>query len=195
MDHYRVMQLINGEIMPDNHQNALDDRLFDLFNKLVPLIDNVANAMRTISLVGFAILVWFFVWMFYLQSFSLTSSLIFVALASLPVWILSRFWWALFSLKQLPDIADDILDDVTDEVKTQWKALNGTEKSQVNLLGQVGNLWQLRGLLGELDDIFAQSLSLGVLMNPLSLLLGVLSLLTLFLFFIISLGLLIAVIL
>lgn len=194
MDHYRVMQIINGEVMPDNHQSALDDRLFDLFNKLVPLIDNVADAMRTISLVGFAILVWFFVWMFYLQSFSLTSSLIFVALASLPVWILSRFWWALSSLKQLPDIADDILDDVTDEVKTQWKALNGTEKSQVNLLGQVSNLWQLRSLLGELDDIFAQSLSLGVLMNPLSLLLGVLSLLTLFLFFIVGLGLFIVVI-
>ncbi|MGV6808880.1 MAG: hypothetical protein ACWA5U_03290 [bacterium] len=181
--------------MPDNHQPALDDRLFDLFNKLVPLIDNIADAMRTICLFGFVILVWFFVWMYYLQSFSLTSALIFVGLASLPVLVLSRFWWALSSLKNLPDIAGDLVDDVTDEVKTQWKALNGTEKSQVNIIGQVSNLWQLRSLLSELDDIFAQSFSLGILMNPLSLLLGVLSLLSLFLFFVIALGLLIAVVL
>lgn len=195
MNHYRIVQIINGELMPDNHQPALDDRLFDLFNKLVPLIDNIADAMRTICLFGFVILVWFFVWMYYLQSFSLTSALIFVGLASLPVLVLSRFWWALSSLKNLPDIAGDLVDDVTDEVKTQWKALNGTEKSQVNIIGQVSNLWQLRSLLSELDDIFAQSFSLGILMNPLSLLLGVLSLLSLFLFFVIALGLLIAVVL
>lgn len=195
MNHYRIVKIINGELMPNNHQPTLDDRLFDLFNKLVPLIDNIADAMRTISLFGLVILLWFFVWMFYLQSFSLTSSLIFVGLASLPVLVLSRFWWAISSLKNLPDIASDMLDDVTDEVKTQWKALNGTEKSQVNILGQVSNLWQLRSLLGELDDIFAQSLSLGVLMNPLSLLLGILSLLSLLLFFVIALGLLVAVIL
>lgn len=169
----------------------MDQKLFDHLNKLIPLIDNVADAIRRISLLGIGIVAWIFIWMFFITSIPLAYSLTMTIILSIPVLITVRFWFGLESLKNLPDIADNIVDDVTDEVKTQWKSLNGNEKKHLNIIGQAKNLLEIKSMMGELDDVFAQYINIGSLLNPFFLMLGVLSLLAIFLLSIIALALVI----
>lgn len=173
-------------------KQPMDQRLFDQLNKLVPLIDNVADAIRSISLLGLAIIAWIFIWMFFLSSVPLIYSLFITAILAIPVLITLRFWLGLESLKNLPDIADNLMDDVTDEVKAQWKSLNGNEKKRMNIIGQAKNLFEIKSIIGELDDVFAQYINIGSLLNPLSLILGVISLLAIFALSLIAIILLIS---
>lgn len=163
--------------MPEKPTLQLDDHIFALFDKLVPLVDNVADGIRTTSLLGLLVIGWIFVWMFFLQSFSLTTSLILLAVTALPVLILFRFWWALESLKDLPEIAQEMMDDVTDEAKETWRSVRSDKKKALNFIGQAKNMWEMKSLLGELDDVFAQYINIGTLVNPFSLILGIISLL------------------
>jgi ABC-type multidrug transport system fused ATPase/permease subunit len=167
--------------MPENNALQLDDHLFALFDKLVPLVDNVADAMRTTTLLGLLIIGWLFVWMFFLQSFSLTTSLVLLTIIAIPILILFRFWWALESLKDLPEIAQEMMDDVTDEAKETWRSVRSDKKKALNVLGQAKNMWEMKSLLGELDDVFAQYINIGTLVNPFSLILGIISLLSILL--------------
>ena len=166
----------------------LDDKLFDLLNKLVPLVDNVSDGVRAISLLGSVITAWLFIWMFFIQHFSLNIALVTCGIVFLPSLVLLRFWWALEGVKDLPNIAEEIVDDVTDDVKSTWKAVSDDKKKALSFFGQAKNLWEMKSLLGELDDVFSQYLNIGLLINPFSLLLAVLSLLAVLVLMLVGFG-------
>jgi len=167
--------------MPIDNKNdnriQLDDKLFAQFDRLVPMIDNVADGLRTINLIGLGSLVGIFIWLFWVQGFSLKTTLITTLLLALPLLLLFRFWRVLESLKHLPDIASEAIEDVTDEVKQTWREVRSDKKQALNFIGQAKNLWQMRSLLGELDDWVAHYINFSLLLNPLALVLGVLSIL------------------
>ena len=156
---------------------ALDDKLFDLFNRLIPLVDNVSDGVRAISLFGAVLTIWLFIWMFFIQNFSLSTVSIVCGVIFLPSLVLFRFWWALEGVKDLPNIAEEIIEDVTEGVKSTWKEVNKDKKKALSFIGQAKNLWEVKSLLGQLDDVFSQYLNIGLLVNPFSLLLAILSLL------------------
>ena len=178
-----------SDIKAENKNSLqLDDKLFALFNKLVPLIDNVADGVRAIALLGVIITAWLFIWMFFIQHYSPTISLIIAAIVFLPSIVLLRYWWALEDIKNLPDIAEEMIEDVTEDVKSTWKAVSTDKKKALSFIGQAKNLWEMKSLLGQLDDVFSQYLNIGLFINPFSLILAVFSLLGVLLLLLIALG-------
>lgn len=179
--------------MPDiksenKYSMQLDDKLFDLFNKLVPLVDNVSDGVRAIALLGAVVTAWLFIWMFFIQHFSLITALIVFGILFIPSLILLRFWWALEGVKDLPDIAEEMIDDVTDDVKSTWKEVREDKKNALSFIGQAKNLWETKALLGQLGDVFSQYLNFGLLVNPFSLFLAVLSLLAVLVLMLVGFG-------
>lgn len=155
----------------------LNNKLFDLFDKLIPLVDNVSDGVRVIALLGVTITAWLFIWMFFVVNFSLTTALVISGIIFLPSLILLRYWWALETVKDLPDMAEEMVDDVTSEVKATWKEVRTDKKKALNFIGQAKNIWEMKSLLGQLDDVFSQYLNIGVLINPLSLMIAIFSIL------------------
>lgn len=170
----------------------LDDKLFDLLNKLVPLVDNVSDGVRAIALLGVVAASWLFIWMFFIQHFSLKIVLIVSGALLLPSLVLLRFWWALEGVKDLPDIAEKMIEDVTDDVKSTWKEVREDRKKALSFVGQAKNLWETKALLGQLDDVFSQYLNFGILINPFSLLLAILSLLAVLVLMLVGFGTIVA---
>ncbi len=166
----------------------LDDKLFNLLNRLVPLVDNISDGVRAIALLGVIITAWLFVWAFFIQHFSLNASLILCGIVFLPSLVLLRYWWALEEVKDLPNIAENIVDDVTDEVKSTWKEVNEDKKKALSFIGQAKNIWEMKSLLGQLDDVFSQYLNIGLLINPFSLLLAIIALLAVLVLLLIAFG-------
>lgn len=165
---------------------ALDDRLLSVFNKLLPLIDNVSDGLRTIALLGTAITMWLFIWMFFILHWSLTATTIMAILVFIPTLILLRFWWSLVDLKDLPSVAENIFEDVNAEVKSTWQSVRSDKKSAMSFIGQARNLWEMKSLLGELDEVFGQYLNIGLLLNPFTLLMAILSVLAVFVLLVLS---------
>lgn len=158
----------------------LDDQLLGVFNKLLPLIDNVSDGLRFIALLGLAITMWLFIWMFFILDWSVIATAIITSLVFIPSFVLLRFWWVLVDLKDLPDIAEEILEDVNAEVKSTWQDIRSGKKQTLSFIGQAKNLWEMKSLLGQLDEVFSQYLNIGLLVNPFSLLVAILSVLAVF---------------
>ncbi len=161
-----------------NLKSSVNKQLFDIFDHLIPLVDNISDGIRAIALLGIVISTWLFIWSFFILHTSLTTTLIISAVSFLPSLILLRYWWALEAVKELPDIAEEMLDDVTSEVKSTWKEVSNDRKKALNFIGQAKNIWEMKSLLGQLDDMFNQYLNIGVLINPLSILVAIISLLS-----------------
>ncbi len=68
------------------------------------------------------------------------------------------FWRALEGVKDLPNIAQEMVEDVTDDVKSKWKEVGEDKKNDLSFIGQDKNLWEMKGLLGQLDEIFSKYL-------------------------------------
>ena len=161
-----------------NLKSSVNKQLFDIFDHLIPLVDNISDGIRAIALLGVVISTWLFIWSFFILHTSLTTTLIISAVSFLPSLILLRYWWALEAVKELPDIAEEMLDDVTSEVKSTWNEVSNDKKKALNFIGQAKNIWEMKSLLGQLDDMFNQYLNIGVLINPLSILVAIISLLS-----------------
>ncbi len=159
------------------------DKLKESFQRLLPLVDDLADGLGVLLLISLAITIWIFVYLFYLQHFSLTISLGGSGLALIPILILSRFWFALESLKDIPKIAEEMIDDVTEDAAQSWHAVKSGKKGALNFLGQAKKLFEIRSILNSADDIIGQYFSIGPLVNPFYLFFGVLSLLGLFVLF------------
>lgn len=179
---------------PDNskiHNNpsqpiVLDDQLLAIFDKLLPLIDNVSNGVRISALLGVLVTIWLSIWMFFILHWPLTITLIITTLVFIPSLILLRFWWALDDVKELPNIAADIVEDVTTDVQSTWNEVRTDKKKALSFIGQAKNIWEMKSLLGQLDEVFSQYLNLAVLVNPFSLFLAILSLLGVFILLVFS---------
>ena len=165
---------------------VLDEPLLAIFNKLLPLIDNVSDGVRLIALIGVFVTLWLFIWMFFILHWSLLLVLVMAGVVCIPSLILLRFWWALEDLKDLPTIAEALMEEVTTEVKSGWNDVRANKKKALSFIGQAKNLWEMKSLLGQLDEVFSQYLNIGLLINPFSLLLAILSLLSIFVLLVFS---------
>ena len=153
------------------------------FEKILPLVDDLADALRVVLLIALIISLWIFIYCFKLHQFSLTSSLVISGLSLIPSLILSRIWYALESLKDIPVVAEEMLDDVTENAAQSWHAVKSGKKNAFNMWGQAKKLFEIRSLLNSADDVIGQYFSIGPLVNPFYLFLSVLSFIALFILF------------
>ena len=159
------------------------NKLQTAFQRLLPLVDDLADALGILLLISLGLTVWIFIYVFHLHHFSLTVSLSIVGLMFIPILILSRFWFALENLKDIPKIAEQIIDDVTEDTAQSWHAIKSGKKGALNFFGQAKKLFEIRSILNSADDIIEQYFSIGPLVNPFYLFLGILSLFGLFVLF------------
>ncbi len=152
------------------------EKLQTIFQRLLPLVDDLADALGILLLISLAVIVWIFVYFFHLHHFSLLMSLGLAGLATIPVLILTRFWFALENLKDIPKIAEEMMDDVTEDVAQSWHGIKSGKKGALNFFGQAKKLFEIRSLLNSADNLLEQYFSIGPLVNPFYLFFGVLSL-------------------
>lgn len=165
--------------------------LLDVFNRMLPIVDGMADSIRNTALLGVLLVAWVFVWLFFLRDFSLTTALWVAGIALLPLLILARFWWALEELKGLPDIVEDMMDDAKEEFHDTVQGIRAGDKQKMGLIGSMKNLWSVGSLEREAKELAGSYISIGTLMNPFMLILGVLSLL--FVLLLILIGIVLAV--
>lgn len=159
-------------------------RLKPIFQRLLPLVDDLADALGVLLLISLSVAIWVFVYLHFLQHFPLIVSAGVSVLSLLPILILSRFWFALENLKDIPKIAEEMIDDVTGDVAQSWHSVKSGKKGALNFFGQAKKLFEIRSILSSADDIIGQYFSIGPLVNPFYLFLGVLSLFGLFILFV-----------
>lgn len=159
------------------------NKLKQSFQRLLPLVDDLADGLGVLLLISIAVMIWIFVYLF-LHHFALAISLGISGLALLPILILTRFWYALENLKDIPVIAEELIEDVTDDVAQGWHAAKSGKKGALNIFGQAKKLFEIRSILNSADDIIKQYFSIGPLVNPFYLFLGVLSFIGLFFVFV-----------
>jgi len=143
----------------------------------MPLVGSATRKLRFLMLTGIAVIIWLFVFMFVLQEMHLNWVLGISAILALPIFWLSRFYFALQDLNDLPDRIDEIKAELTESLLS----LKNTKKATaVNAVSGAKDLWEIRSLLSSGREMLADYVSIAVLINPVSLLLGVLSILALF---------------
>jgi len=166
-------------------------RLLTIFERLLPLVDSVADKVRFAALLGLGLDVWIFIWLFFLKGLSLSSALIVAGVALLPLLILLRFWWALEELKDLPTIAGRMMTDAKGEIQETVQGIRAGQVKKLSFFGSAKSLWSIGSLASEARELMGSYISIGTLVNPLSLLLGFLSLLFVFLLVVVGVVLLV----
>jgi len=157
--------------------NSTLKKLEELLEKLMPLVGSATRKLRLLMLIGIAVIVWLFVFMFVLQEMNFNWVLGISVILSLPIFWLSRFYFALQDLNDLPKRIDEIKADLTESLLS----LKNTKKATaVNAVSGAKDLWEIRSLLSSGREMLGDYVSIAVLVNPFSLLLGVLSILALF---------------
>lgn len=152
-------------------------KLEALLEKLMPLVGSALKKLRFLLIMGIVVILWFFVFMFVLQEMSLGWALGISAVLALPVLLLSRFYFALQDLQDLPEMIDEIKEDLTESLQ----ALRNTKKATaVNAVSGAKDLLEIRSLLSSGREMLADYVSIAVLANPFSLFLGVLSVISVF---------------
>ena len=150
--------------------------VMSLFERLLPIVDGIADSFRFATLLGLGLVVWVFVWMLKFGDFSTGTSLFSCALISLPVLVLSRFWWGLEGLKKLPEVVASMISGSGADVREQVQGIRAAEKKS-GLIGSASRLWELRSMAGEARELLGSYVRVGSLVNPVSLTLGFISLL------------------
>ncbi len=166
---------------PDAQANPSSlNKIQHIIRKILPLVDDVADALGLFLLLSLLTIGWIFSYLFYLQHFSLALSLSIAGCALLPCLILARIWFALENLKDIPDIIEEFGEDVSESATESLQAVKSGKKGAFNIIGQARKLFQIRSLLSSGNEIFSQYFSIGPLINPFYLFFGVLSLISLF---------------
>jgi hypothetical protein len=161
----------------DNMDKNTLKKLEKLLEKLMPLVGSATRKLRLLMLIGIAVIIWLFVFMFVLQEMQLGWALGISGVLALPVLLLSRFYFALQDLNDLPEMIDEIKEDLTESLQ----ALRGTKKATaVNAVSGAKDLWEIRSLLSSGREMLGDYVSIAVLANPFSLFLGLLSVVSLF---------------
>ena len=166
-------------------------RLLVIFERLLPLVDSVSDKVRFAALLGVGLDVWILIWLFFLKGFSLSSALIVAGVVMLPLLILLRFWWALEEIKDLPNIAGRMMTDAKGEIQETVQGIRAGQVQKLGFLSSAKSLWSIGSMASEARELVGSYISIGTLVNPLSLILGVLSLLFVLLLVLVGLVLLI----
>ena len=162
------------------------EKLKDEFQKILPLVDDLADGLGILLLFSTAISIWVFIYCFQVHHFSLILSLALSGLTLLPILILSRIWVALESLKDIPAVANELIEDVSEDAAQSWHAVTSGKKNALNFFGQARKLFEIRTLLNSADDIIKQYFSIGPLVNPFYLFLSAISFVGLFFLFVLG---------
>lgn len=150
--------------------------LLKLFDRMLPIVDGIADSFRFATLLGLVLVIWIFAWMFYFGGFDLATALLAVAVLILPILVLLRFWLGLEDLKKLPQTVAALVSDASNEVKERVASIRSSEK-RLGLIGSARKIWELRSLVGEAGQLLGSYVNIGSMVNPISLILGFLSLL------------------
>ena len=161
-------------------------RLLVIFERLLPLVDSLADKLRLILILGLLVTVWLVVWFFFLKHFSIGITAITGIGTLLPTLILARFWWALEELKNLPDIAGQMMGDAKNELQESVQNIRASNAFKLGFFSAGKSLWSVGNMVSEARDLVGSYLSITTLVNPFMLVLGALSLLSVFLLFLIS---------
>jgi hypothetical protein len=156
---------------PENKQ-----RLLQLFERLLPLVDGLADKLRLVLIIGILLLIWVGVWLGVIKHFSLLITLTVVGLATVPLLILLRFWWSLEELKDLPNIAGQMMGDAKNEIKASVQGIRAGKVTKLSFLGATKGLWSVGSMLRETKELVGSYLGIATLINPVMLVLGVFSL-------------------
>ena len=152
-----------------------NELLLNLFGRILPLVDGIADKLRLFLIIGILLLIWFGVWFGVLKKFTLLITASVVGIALIPLLILARFWWSLEELKNLPEIAGDMMGDAKMEVREQLQNLRQGKVPSLNLLTAGKNLWSIGAMLREGRELLGSYVSIATLVNPFILFLGVAS--------------------
>jgi hypothetical protein len=173
--------------MPDKTVPALEtekqERLQTIFERLLPMVDALADKLRLIWLLGLLVSVWLVVWCVVLKHYSWAIGLTAGSLALLPSLILLRFWWTLEELKNLPEIAGEMAGDARSQFQTSVQNLRAGKLPELSFLGAGKSLWLIGILATEARDLLGSYISFATLANPFMLILGVISFIGVFLLF------------
>jgi ABC-type multidrug transport system fused ATPase/permease subunit len=150
--------------------------LLGLFDRMLPIVDGIADSFRFATLLGLALVIWVCVWMLYFGGFELTTALLVAVIIILPILVLLRFWLGLEDLKKLPQTVESLVSDARGEVRERVAGIRASEQ-KLGLISSAGKLWQLRSLADEARQLLGSYVNIGSLVNPVSLVLGFLSLL------------------
>lgn len=161
-------------------QPSTKQRLLELFQKLLPLVDSVSDKIRFAALLGLGLDIWIFVWLYFIKQFSVSSALIVAGVLLLPVLILLRFWWALEEIKDLPSIAGRMMEEAKGEIREAVQNLDAGQIRKLSLLGSAKSLWSISSMASEAKELLGSYISIGALANPFTLMLGALSLVGVF---------------
>ncbi len=152
-------------------------QLEKLLEKLMPLVGSATKKLRFLMFIGIMVIIWLFIFMFVLQKMSLGWAGGISAVLAIPVLILSRFYFALSDLEDLPERMSEIKEDLTESLQ----ALRNTKKATaMNAVSGAKDLWDIRSLLSSGRELLGDYVSIAVLINPFSLILGVLAVIFLF---------------
>jgi hypothetical protein len=169
---------------PDRKQ-----RLLEIFQQLLPLLDSLVRKIRSTVVLGVFVAIWFIVWSAYLKNFPITVCVIVGFTALLPTVILARFWWAVEELKNLPQIAGQMMGEAKAEIESSVQNLRDGKAPKLGILNAGKNLWSVGAMASEVQDLVGSYISFTTLINPLMLILGVLSFVSVYLFFFVGIAL------
>lgn len=151
--------------------------LLRLFDRMLPIVDGVLFGVRFTALLGFALVIWIFTWMFYLHDFSLVIALLVCAVASLPLLLLTYFWWSLDELRRLPETVAEMMQGASSEVRERVANIRSGKRNKMGLMSTARNILNMGSMVGEARALVGSYLRAGSLMSPLLLVLGFLSVL------------------
>lgn len=158
--------------------------LMRLFDRLLPIVDAIADSVRLAALLGLVMVIWIFVWMTRLNDLSLATGLTVTAVASLPLLVLLFYWWGLEGVKKLPETVAQMAGSAGAEVRSHIQGIRAGETRKLLSHVSLGKLWELRSLADEARELLGSYARVGALASPILLVLLFLSLL-----FLIPLGL------
>jgi hypothetical protein len=176
--------------MPEISKTALapekKQRLLSIFESLLPLVDSLADKLRLICFLGFLVTVWLVVWCYFLKHYSVSISALVGMTAFLPTLILARFWWALEEMKSLPDIAGDMVGDAKSELQQSVQNMRAGKIPKLGIFSAGKGLWSIGAMAVEARELVGSYISVATLANPLMLILGIISFISVFLLFLVG---------
>jgi hypothetical protein len=158
-------------------------RLLTIFERLLPLVDGLADKLRLLWILGALVTAWLVVWCYYLKHYSLSVAIVAGLAAFLPSLILLRFWWALEELKSLPDIAGQMVGDAKSELQVSVQNIRAGKAPKLGFFSAGKRLWSVGAMVAEASELMGSYISVATLVNPFMLILGVVSIVSVFLLF------------
>ncbi|WP_020558169.1 hypothetical protein [Thiofilum flexile] len=168
-----------SEVTPPN--NAPDaspsnvQQLISLFQKVLPLVYGIASKLRWALIIGVAMLAWIAVWLVGIKGFSLGVAAVVVGIGAIPLLIILRFWWSLEELKDLPSILNNMVGDAKAGLVDTVNEVKAGNIKKVGFLGSAKGLWSIGSMLSEAKGLLGSYVGIATLINPFSLIMGVLS--------------------